>query len=550
MTISTKYNNYILFLILLLTIVVSITVNGQSLILEKLGSIINTPTYQEINPITDEEGKLLFFTRTGSPEYEKTLIVDGKDLSKELPLTKYQAELATVYQHLGSPILSSVHRSAFNQDVWFARSVDGELFNEVKHPGPPLNNALPNSICSYTPEKDVFVIINQFPAEGGMKKGFSTIKMINDSIWESPKPLMIDQFFTESDIISFNMSKNGQVAIMSLERSDSRGSNDLYVSFRLNDSLWSAPKNMGNINSTAKEITPFLSEDLKTIYFSSNRFGSMGGFDIYLSNRMSNEWDDWSEPLPMIDPINSPSDDIQPYFNTFTGYLYFASRRDGSSDIYRIRISEPKPPKITILGKIIDSKTLRPVEASIYIGREGGDNYQKVIPSPDGEFTAVVDRKEKLKFFPFKDKYVSRVEIIDVDSLETYDNVSQLNIYIDQKAVNSRISLNPIYFLQSKPIILEKSYKELKRLVALLKDNPNVYIKIEGHTDNQGNPDDLQKLSEDRALAVKFFLEKEGIDSKRLETKGYGAKRPITNNSNLQQRELNRRVEFIITKIL
>ena len=524
--------------------------DAQSMVLEKLGSIVNTPTYQEINPVTDDEGKMLFFTRTGSPDFERSLIVDGKDLSKILPPSQYLAELSNVYQHLGSPVLSSAHRSAFNQDVWFARSVDGELFSELKHPGPPLNNALPNSICSYTPQKDVFVIINQFPPEGGMKKGFSTIKMLNDTSWELPKPMKIEQFSTTSDIVSFNMSKNGELAIMSLERSDTRGSNDLYVSFRLNDSLWSAPKNMGNVNSSAKEITPFLSDDMKTLYFSSNRLGSMGGFDIFLCTRLSNEWDEWSDPLPLIDPINSIADDIQPYFNAFTGYLYFSSRRDGSSDIYRIKISDPKPPKITILGKIIDSKTLRPVESSIYIGKAGEDNYQKVIPSPDGEFTAIVDKKDILKFFPYKDKYVSRIEIVNVDSLETYDNVSQLNIYIDQKAVNSRISLNPIYFLQSKPIILEKSYKELRRLVTLLKDNPNIFIRIEGHTDNQGNPDDLQKLSEDRARAVKEFLEKEGIETKRLEIQGYGSKRPMTNNSNLQLRELNRRVEFIITKIL
>jgi outer membrane protein OmpA-like peptidoglycan-associated protein len=289
---------------------------------------------------------------------------------------------------------------------------------------------------------------------------------------------------------------------------------------------------------------------MKTLYFSSNRLGSMGGYDIFLSKRLSEDWNEWSDPLPLIDPINSIADDIQPYLNAYTGYLYFSSRRDGSSDIYRIKISEPKPPKITILGKIIDSKTLRPVESSIYLGKAGEDNYQKLIPSHDGEFTAVVDRKEMLKLFPYKDKYVSRIEIINVDSLETYDNVSQLNIYIDQKAVNSRISLNPIYFLQSKPIILEKSYVELRRLVTLLKDNPNVFIRIEGHTDNQGNPDELLKLSEDRALAVKDFLQKEGIDAKRLEIQGYGAKRPITKNATLQQRELNRRVEFIITKIL
>ena len=522
---------------------------SQSLILEKLGSLINTPTYQEINPITDEEGKILYFTKTGSPDFERSLVLDEKDLNKELSNLKYLAELAKVYQKLGSPVLSSAFRSAFNQDVWFAKSIDGELFKEIVHPGPPLNNALPNSICSYTPVKDVFVIINQWPEKGGMKKGFSTIRMISDSIWEYPKPLNIERFSSQSDITSFHMSKDGTVAVMSLERSDSRGYNDLYVSFRINDSLWSAPENMGNVNSKAKEITPFLSDDKTKLYFASNRSGSAGGFDIFLTSRLSPEWTDWSEPLPLIEPINSSTDDIQPYFNAYTGYMYFASRRDGSSDIYRTRIAEPKPPRITILGKIIDSRTLRPVESAIYIGKSTDDNFQKVIPSPDGEFTLVVDRKEILKLFPYKENYLTRTEIVYVDSLNTYNNTSELLVYIDSKTVNSRISLNPIYFKQSKAIILDKSINELRRLVSLLKDNPSISISIEGHTDNLGNPDDLQRLSEERAMAVKAFLEKEGVDSKRMETHGYGARRPINNNTLPELRELNRRVEFIITKI-
>lgn len=544
-----SYINKLIFLLAIIILFSPCSSNCQPLILEKLGSIINSSTYQEINPITDEEGKILYFTKTGSPDFERTLILDGKDLSKELSNLKYLNELSKVYQKLGSPILSSAFRSAFNQDVWFAKSVDGELFNEIVHPGPPLNNALPNSICSYTPEKDVFVIINQFPQEGGMKKGFSTIQRINDTTWNQPKPLNIEGFSTQSDIISFHMSKDGKVAIMSLARSDSRGLNDLYVSFQVNDSLWSAPENMGNVNSTATEVTPFLSDDKTRLYFASNRAGSLGGFDIYLSTRLSADWTEWSDPQPLVEPINSATDDIQPYFNSYTGYMYFASRRDGSSDIYRIRIAEPKPPKITILGKIIDSKTLRPVESAIYIGRASDDNYQKVIPSPDGEFTLVVDRKEVLKLFPYKENYLTRTEIVYVDSLKTYNNATELLVYIDSKTINSRISLNPIYFKQSKAIILDKSINELRRLVSLLKDNPSIYIDIEGHTDNLGNPDDLQKLSEERALAVKAFLEQEGIESKRMETHGYGARRPINSNELPELRELNRRVEFIIKKI-
>ena len=83
----------------------------------------------------------------------------------------------------------------------------------------------------------------------------------------------------------------------------------------------------------------------------------------------------------------------------------------------------------------------------------------------------------------------------------------------------------------------------------MLKNNPGISISIEGHTDNQGKEEDLQKLSEDRAIAVKDFLITKGIKEARLSTKGWGAKQAVNANKSLEEREQNRRVEFIITKI-
>lgn len=534
---------------ILLLLEISQMLSGQNIGIEKLGPLINTDTYQEINPLVSDDGNTLYFTRTGSPDFEKYLLIDGEDIYTKIPETKYNLILGKVYEELGDHQVRNPHRSAFNQDVWMARTFDGKSFEYVFHPGPPLNNALPNSICSETPSKDEFVIINQYPASGGMKKGFSSISRISDSLWSLPKPIVIQNYYNKSDIVSFAMSRDGRTAILSLKRDDSLGENDLYLTHINPDSTWSTPENITSLNSPYNDISPYLSDDMRTLFFASNRPGTMGGFDIFMCTRNTETWDNWSEPKPMIEPINSSQDDVQPFYNSATGYLYFATRRFGSSDIYRSKIGDPNPLKINILGRAVDSKTLRPVPASIYIGNADEDNYKKVLITENGEFTIVAGKNDKLKIFPYKDSYLSEPIIVDVSKLQLYANSTEMNIYIDRKVVDGRINLSPIYFIQSTAQIQTKSLPELERLSQLLKNNPGISISIEGHTDNQGKEEDLQKLSEDRAIAVKDFLITKGIKEARLSTKGWGAKQAVNANKSLEEREQNRRVEFIITKI-
>jgi OmpA-OmpF porin, OOP family len=71
-------------------------------------------------------------------------------------------------------------------------------------------------------------------------------------------------------------------------------------------------------------------------------------------------------------------------------------------------------------------------------------------------------------------------------------------------------------------------------------------ILIEGHTDNQGEKDKNQALSEARAMRIKTELIKKGIDASRLQTVGYGSEKPILANDSEQNRQQNRRVEFLI----
>ncbi len=511
--------------------------------IEKLPPTVNTPTYDEISPVISRDGHTLFFTRVGSPDFEHTLIVNGVDRGKD-PFI--EVILSEVYSALAQrPILDAI-ASEFNQDVWIAKSSDG-LFDQVYHPGPPLNNALPNSICAITPDPNRFVIINQFPPEGGMEEGFSYIRRISDTLWEDPQPFYIDDYYNLSDAVSLTMSSDGTVIIMSIERPDGHGNSDLYVSFKVSDEFWTAPVNLGGgINTAFRETAPSLSDDKRTLYFSSNRAGNN---DIYFAERLDETWTRWSQPERLPPPINSPYDDSNPSFNTASGYLYFTSMRDGTSDIYRARIREPKKtPEVVVIGKVINSHTRRLEPAKIWFATTSAGPYDGFYFSNDGTFRLTVKVGEVFRLKAEKAQFIGHEVMLDFRDHPGTVPEYEVELLLDPIQTYARITMDPIYFVRSKAEIKPDSYAALDKLVEILKNYPDLQIVVEGHTDNVGRPQDLQRLSEHRALAVKDYLVVQGIRPNRITTIGYGASRPVTDNADEAARARNRRVEVRITR--
>jgi OOP family OmpA-OmpF porin len=103
---------------------------------------------------------------------------------------------------------------------------------------------------------------------------------------------------------------------------------------------------------------------------------------------------------------------------------------------------------------------------------------------------------------------------------------------------------NNIYFATGKYVLLDKSFKGLKEVAQILKDNPQLKMSIDGHTDNVGSDASNQKLSENRAGAVKNYLVKQGVEESRLIVTGYGESQPIADNKTAAGRQKNRRVEM------
>ena len=120
-------------------------------VVEKLPSTVNSP-YDEIAPVPSRDGRYLFFTRVGYPDFDKTLIFDTINYAIKLDASKYNSMLGRMYGELGQTVLGDPSRSTFNQDVWYALADSVNNFQVVQHPNYPLNNALPNSLVAITLE--------------------------------------------------------------------------------------------------------------------------------------------------------------------------------------------------------------------------------------------------------------------------------------------------------------------------------------------------------------------------------------------------------------
>lgn len=127
----------------------------------------------------------------------------------------------------------------------------------------------------------------------------------------------------------------------------------------------------------------------------------------------------------------------------------------------------------------------------------------------------------------------------------TYD----VDINLIALKVGAKLLLKDIYFEYNSPELYEDSFEELLRVINLMKEYPNMVIEIDAHTDDIGNEQFNQKLSEKRAHYVAHFISNREILQSRLQTKGFGESLPLLPNDSESNRMKNRRLELKVIKI-
>ncbi len=333
------------------------------------------------------------------------------------------------------------------------------------------------------------------------------------------------------------------------------------------------------VNSKFNDGPIYLHIDGETMYIASEGHESIGGYDIFVSKKVGGQW---TKPVNMGYPINTPYDDFF-FASTANGkFAYISSNRAGGKggyDIYKVTFWGPeKSPVVDVedyllssiampmkdaqveatvdvnkksftvfKGMTIDAMTKKPVEAQIEITDNATGKIIETFTtnSATGKFIITLASGKNYGIAVKADKYLFHSENFDIP-MGSADNLVNKVIELKNIAIGSKIALRNIFFDTGKSTLRAESNAELDRLVKLMKDVPSLKIEISGHTDNTGSATLNETLSQSRAEAVVAYLTTKGIAANRMTAKGYGASKPIASNATDDGKQLNRRTEFEI----
>lgn len=452
------------------------------------------------------------------------------------------------------------YRSVPNsQDIWYAEKDSAGNWSEAIHLETPFNTIHYNAVYWISPDNNRIMIRGAFRQGAYLGKGVSITQAQKDGSWSQPEMLVIKNYYKydQGMVSGATMAPNGKALLFYMSTEKNSYNNDIFVSFPQKDGSWTEPKSLGKkINlPDHDEMTPFMAADGVTLYFSSNRPGGMGDNDIWMTKRLDESWQKWSDPVNLGEPINTA--DWDAFFNTDAGgeYAYLSSSRQsyGQSDIVKVQLFEEKKPDPVVLvsGNVYNAKTREPLSAGlVYQTLPDGEVAGTGISNPaDGAFNIVLPYNKNYSIRAAADKFFAVSENLALDSLvkQGYREIHK-DLYLVPIEIGQVFRLNNVFFDFDKYDLRPESFVELNRVVDLLKENPAIEIEMSAHTDSRGSDEYNIVLSDNRARSVMNYLLSKGIAPSRVTSKGYGETRPVVPNDTDENRQLNRRVEFTIVK--
>ncbi len=426
-------------------------------------------------------------------------------------------------------------------------------WTEARSISPQINSSLNEGACTISADGKVMIFTSCDKRDSFGSCDLYITRKTGDN-WSKPKNLgkPVNTQYWESQP---SLSADGKTIYFSSNRPGGNGGRDLWVSSYLENG-WSKPKNLGDaINSFRDETTPFIHPNGETIYFSSNGFIGMGGFDLVRSNLIDSLW---TAPENLGFPINSHHDEVALLIGGDGKTAYFAKETQRDQRIvdskivsFALPVEFRAKPATYIVGRTLDNKTGDPIKAKIEIVDLSKNLflYQGESDPVTGKYTMVLPSDKDLACYVKKKGYL----FYESNFYTTSNSVAApdtVDIRLRPIAVNESLVLQNIYFELNSYELNEKSLSELTNIVEILTENPGIIVEISGHTDNSGAVSYNQTLSEKRAGQVHMEIVKRGIEKSRLSFKGFGDQFPIKPNDSEEGRKSNRRIEFRVLRII
>ena len=351
------------------------------------------------------------------------------------------------------------------------------------------------------------------------------------------------------------LSPDGKKLYFSSDMPGTVGMSDIWYVNILEDGSYSAPMNLNILNTEARESFPYISEE-NNLYFTSDGRGGLGGFDVF-TVKLGPDGMPAGEIKNLGAPVNSNKDDFAFIIDEERRIGFVSSNRDGqdgsvADDIYLIK----EGCEVTIAGEVINNVTGEPIEGATVTLLDENNNTVKIVTSGMGgrySFDGLAACNANYIVRAVSEGCEFNEEFVQTPN-ETTTVTVDIGLECDPCPPNDlgcRLKLEPIYFDFDRYNIREDAAIELAKILAAMREYPQLVIHIESHTDSRGNDAYNEALSEKRAQSTLEWLVSKGIDRSRLSAKGYGEYRLTNQCSNgaectEEEHQLNRRSMFII----
>jgi outer membrane protein OmpA-like peptidoglycan-associated protein/tetratricopeptide (TPR) repeat protein len=339
-----------------------------------------------------------------------------------------------------------------------------------------------------------------------------------------------------------SISADGKTLYFSSDRTGTMGGQDIWKVEVKGNNSYGEPENLGpKVNTEGKESFPFVTADNK-LYFSTDRPGGLGGLDVFVMDLNKG-----TDAKNVGAPVNTAKDDFAFSFNTTKNIGFFSSNRTGVDKLYLAT------PVCGVEAAIVarDAKTGKVLPgAKVAILDDRNNVIETRTAGADGKVDYSIDCNKAYTIQASADGYVNNSFPI------AKTNGGIVNVAADLEPIEvivtpTEVVLNAIYFDFNKSNVTKEAAFELDKLVEAMKANPTMVVMAKSHTDNRGSDKYNMTLSNNRAKSTVQYIISKGIAKERISGQGYGESEPKVDckeNCTEEQHAQNRRSEFLIVK--
>ena len=435
-----------------------------------------------------------------------------------------------------------IYRADYNSDGSVSNAVAVKQLNSKWHEG-PITMSSDGKTAYFASEsyKDNITASKDKKANAKYSQVYLYSALKNGDSWGSISSLPFnDKSFSNSNP---SLSKDGKTLYFSSNRPGSIGGTDIWKVMVNADGTFGEPQNLGaKVNTEGNESFPFIADDNKTLYFASSDRQGFGGLDVFEIDLSKN-----SEAINLGNPVNTEKDDFAFTFNESKKIGFLSTNRNGNDDIFFVN------PVCAVDALIVvsDKKTgLILANASVSILDDKKNIIATEMSNSKGEVSYKVECDKAYVIQASKDGYEGNTFAVTKSKGPTAKVDARLQP-IDVVITETEVILNPIFFEYNKSNITQEGAFELDKLVQVMKNNDKMVVLAKSHTDSRGADSYNLTLSDKRAKSTVQYIISKGIAASRISGVGKGELEPKVDCGETcteEQFAQNRRSEFLIVK--